>query len=384
MVIFGAKVTVRYFSHAHNNSGFGRAARDYVAALAPYCEVSSLPLASAGGEFPGEVVVHHGSGAQLEALASGLHPSSLNVAVTAWEVCEYPEEFRASLERYDLVLVPSQFTLSAVTGLTGRSPSAELCRKSRVLPHCFDPQVWPFCPKETPNDVFTFYTLEAWGERKNVLGVLRAYLHAFSKKDRTRLVLVSAGVDLDVVRATIARSMIPSDELPGLVVPDHPLSDEEVRQLHRDGDCYVSATRGEGFGLGMFEAAVTGRPVISSTLGGHVEFLRDLGEQWLGVDQQRAPCFAGEGAILVGDGAVGQNVRMPRGVTAKMTWGEPDLADLARAMRNVRNDYSYYVEEAKENRRALVAKYSSGVVGEKFAMLLRDARVAKFGHEEDR
>ena len=376
-------MTVYYFSHAHNQSGYGRAARDYIAALAPYFEVSSLPLVSAGAEFAGEIVVHHGSPAQLEALSGGLHASSLNVAVTAWEMQNFPEEFGRALDLYDLVLVPSAFTASAVGQAMSGSSAYDL-PTLKVLPHCFDPMEWPHCPKGESDGVFTFYTLEAWGERKNVLGVLRAYLHAFSKTDRTRLVLVSADADFDVIRATIARSMIPADELPGLLVPDRALSDEEVRALHRDGDCYVSATRGEGFGLGMFEAAITGRPVIAPDLGGHVEFLELIGDYWESYSCGTTPCFAGEGTILKGDGVVGQNVRLPRGASAKMLWGDPSLSELAEAMRSVRSNYGYYRDEAEHGRKTLVAKYGCGPVGERFSVLLQTARIAKFGHKEER
>jgi hypothetical protein len=43
--------------------------------------------------------------------------------------------------------------------------------------------------------------------------------------------------------------------------------------LHAIGDCFVSVTRGEGWGLGPFDAATLGNPVIITGWGGHLDFL---------------------------------------------------------------------------------------------------------------
>ena len=47
----------------------------------------------------------------------------------------------------------------------------------------------------------------------------------------------------------------------------------ELLCIHSMGDCYVSLTRGEGFGLTIFEAFNYKKPVIATGYSGHIDFL---------------------------------------------------------------------------------------------------------------
>ena len=51
------------------------------------------------------------------------------------------------------------------------------------------------------------------------------------------------------------------------------LSDDEVAALHHRGDCFVSLCRSEGWGLGAFDAAAQGNPVVTTGFGGHLDYL---------------------------------------------------------------------------------------------------------------
>ena len=51
------------------------------------------------------------------------------------------------------------------------------------------------------------------------------------------------------------------------------LSDTQMLALHARGDCYVSLTRSEGWGLGAFDAARFGKPLIMTAYGGQLDFL---------------------------------------------------------------------------------------------------------------
>ena len=53
-------------------------------------------------------------------------------------------------------------------------------------------------------------------------------------------------------------------------------SDEQIAGLWHVADCYVSLTCSEGWGLGAFDAAVAGVPVVITGHGGHLE--------WIGAD----------------------------------------------------------------------------------------------------
>ena len=53
------------------------------------------------------------------------------------------------------------------------------------------------------------------------------------------------------------------------------MTDEEMNQLNNDPKvkAFVSFTKGEGFGRPLLEAAITGKPVITTNWSGHLDFL---------------------------------------------------------------------------------------------------------------
>jgi glycosyltransferase involved in cell wall biosynthesis len=53
----------------------------------------------------------------------------------------------------------------------------------------------------------------------------------------------------------------------------HALTNAEMAAMHRQGDCFLSLCRGEGWGLGAFDAAAYGNPVVITGFGGHLDYL---------------------------------------------------------------------------------------------------------------
>ena len=360
---------VHYFSHAGAQTGPGRAASDWVKALRlAGVEVVELPL-NAPMNLSG-MSFYHGTPVQLCELAKSFPTDDavMRIALTTWETSLLPEKFVDGLNIYDAIVTPSRFCAGVIHKACD-IPEIE------IIPHCFDGNDWPAvdCPANGP---FTFYTIGSFGERKNVLGVLRAYLHEFTRADKTRLVILSDGVDFSVVKSIIARSGLPPDELPGLLVPDAPYSTSELVKLHQNSDCFVSTTRGEGWGLGMFEAVIMQRPVVAPAHGGQVDFLEALPDlsQWLWTPVYETPVFAGEGETEETSQGTLATLRLPNGANARQTWAEPNLVLTARRMREAYNrfkdsrDYSCF----EGNREALEDLFSAPVVGQEFIRVLKE------------
>lgn len=303
----------------------------------------------------------------LEPLIDDQPEAPHRVAITTWESQPAPQSIISTLRGFDHVLVPSEFCadlISAdayVAGEPDRLPYSMV----DVIPHCFDPDFWELPSAAVRENIvdardrtYRFYSVGTWGERKNMLGVLKAYLHAFTKRDRTQLMLLCDEVDFDVVRSVIAYSGIPTDQLPALFIPDRRLDEREMVELHGTADCFVSATRGEGFGLGLFEAAIMGRKVITPLWGGHSDFLDDYGDCHA-VSYQLAPCFGGA-----------------TGTDAKQLWAEPDIEGLANVMRSVYEDRepmnAMDINQAAEERRSLEQRFGYQTVGPMLAVKLRE------------
>lgn len=345
---------IHYYGHQSKETGYGRAAREYIDALdlVDDAEIKAFPLVEVRGGFPhnDDVNVFHGTPAQLEELVKfGLPSVVKNVALTTWETSFLPESLARALSAYDLIIVPSRFCQSVIEP----TMSAIGGNRFQVVPHCYDPNDWKIRRRD-PDRPFTFYSIGAFSERKNVMGVLKAYLHAFTKADKTRLVIIAEGVQFEAIKMLLKLSNVPEDELPALLVPDQALTQAEIIKLHQESDCFVSATRAEGFGLGMFEAAIMGNHVIAPGYGGQEEFLSEHAFWWP-VRFQMTPVFGGG----------------PRGANAHQLWADPDLSHLSRLMRTVREERPRDREFSRERFDDL---YSTPVVGQRFYDVLKELR----------
>ena len=367
-----------YYSHAGKPTGYGRAATDYQKGLLRFgVAVDARPLARVPDDEGGcaaDVVVYHGTPHQLATVLPMILPriedggQQKHVAVTTWETSRLSAELARALSQYHQIITPSRFCEAIIS----ESISALSFRRAKtaVVPHGFDTRDWPATHRST-GDVFTFYTIADWGERKNPLGVLRAYLHAFTREDAVRLVMVLAEPDFDTIRSLIVRSNL-GDDLPELVIPNKALTDSEIVALHQDADCFVSATRGEGWGLGMFEAALMQRTVIAPGYGGQFDFLAEQ-PCWHRIGHQMTPVFAGEGEVSVrGVGGVAK-LRLPRGADARQLWADPNLDQLSRRMRIVFEEDNRSYERYERVRGHFESKYNIAAVGKQFLTALEEA-----------
>ena len=122
-------------------------------------------------------------------------------------------------------------------------------------------------------------------------------------------------------------------------------ADREIEELHAGGDCFVSLCRGEGWGLGAFDAAAHGNPVVITGFGGQLDYL--AGSPYL-VDFELVP------------------VVDPMGFPSyapDQRWAEPDLDHAAALLRAVAGG----PEQATEG---------AGLLGEEIRHRYRPAAIA--------
>jgi glycosyltransferase involved in cell wall biosynthesis len=81
-------------------------------------------------------------------------------------------------------------------------------------------------------------------------------------------------------------SAIGKKQFPKIHLVHGNMESSEIAALyhHPSIKCFVSATRGEGYGLPIIDAAASGLPVIATNWSGHLEFLED--ESFLPVDYE--------------------------------------------------------------------------------------------------
>jgi glycosyltransferase involved in cell wall biosynthesis len=206
----------------------------------------------------------------------------LLAAYATWETDRLPAEYVEILNRYGRVLVPSRFSASTFT-------SSGVGRPLYVVPHVARvPQSAGTSRKR--DDRFRFYVIARWTARKAILDLVSAYLAAFTGSDEVLLTIHTTPVDHSAwnqLRATaepspvgertsafaLARALAGRVSPPEIRLSTRSLTRAQVESLHASSDCFVSLSRGEGWGLPAFDAAAFGNPVIITGWGGSLEFL---------------------------------------------------------------------------------------------------------------
>jgi glycosyltransferase involved in cell wall biosynthesis len=238
--------------------------------------VDPAPAADAGIEF--DTVLMHCTPEYWPSLRV---PGVRNVGYVAWETNRIPPQWPELLEAADTILVPSAFSRDALLAGGVHTPV-------HVVPHIARrleadraaASRWKAAHKIPPDHV-VFYTIGCWTARKAMWDTLNAYLLAFGARDRVTLVIKT---DAEGVRSGNAPRREPTAALAADIVASYPdpaavrllggkLSGADIDALHCASDCYVSLTRSEGWGLGAFDAACAGNPVIITGWGGQLEYL---------------------------------------------------------------------------------------------------------------
>lgn len=152
--------------------------------------------------------------------------------------------------------------------------------------------------------------------RKNPLGMVRAFAAAFSNEPKAKLIFKVNHLSSFPTESTeidsLARELGVHDRL--VIVSDY-LPQNEIYDLTRACDAYLSLNRGEGFGLGIAEAMSLGKPVVITDFGAPLEFC-NTGNSML-VPFKRIPIKPGEYFMKVG------------------TWPEPDTTIAADCLRRL-------------------------------------------------
>jgi glycosyltransferase involved in cell wall biosynthesis len=189
-------------------------------------------------------------------------------------------------------------------------------------------------------------------ERKNPLGLIRAYARAFGRDPRYALIIkVTRG---HTEPSNWQRLQQAADEA-GAILIDRILARDETTALMNACDGYVSLHRSEGFGYTMAEAMLLGKPVIATGYSGNLDFMTPSNS--LLVDYQLQP--------LTQDFPP-----YPRGAV----WAEPSVEHAAQLMRWVVEHPDQARALGERAREDVLRLLSPAAVGQRMAQRLRAIR----------
>lgn len=265
------------------------------------------------------------------------------VGMTVWETTQLPPHWPALFERMDRLMVPCEFNRRILM-------NEGITRPVAVIPHTLPPLPPPrtaeemeaFCQREQIEaHRYVFYTIGGWWARKALWNTVRAYLRAFTSRDPVLLVVKTSSFG---AKHYSARRSEPTEDICREIVSEFPdpapvrcisrsLRDGEIQCLHQRGDCYFSMTHSEGWGMGAFEAAALGKPVIITGWGGQLDYLPQAASFLLDFKLIAVEDWMGRGSYI-----------------SSQQWAQPDMDQAIACLRWVQA----HPQEAREKAAPLV------------------------------
>jgi 2-polyprenyl-3-methyl-5-hydroxy-6-metoxy-1,4-benzoquinol methylase/glycosyltransferase involved in cell wall biosynthesis len=346
-------LSVVYYGHLFDATGYGQAARGYVRALhAAGVRVCAIDLMHHGPQVHDELVeslvdrgasgdfhVFHGIPPQWGRLA---FPLRNVIGMTVWETDTMPLQWRTALSHVMEVWLPCDFNVSVFQrGL--RTPIFK-------LPHVVQSRSWngEVAPHvnalEIPSDAAVFYSIFEWQERKGPADLLTAYLRAFADVDDTLLVIKTNPGAAVAAAAALASARASTRSEARVSIRAEAWSDAQLEALHQRGDVYVSLHRGEGWCYPLFDAATRGTPVVATAYGGPLEYLSKDSAELVPYDlvpvRQRYLYYH-----------------------PTMKWAQPDVGGAVIALRHVYADRTAARARAARGAERILRMYSPEAVG---------------------
>ena len=210
------------------------------------------------------------------------------VAYTTWESDALPVHWLRCFDLCHRIVVPSRFNQAVF--------ARDLRRPVQVVAHVRRHRTNEFSAPELGQlrstldiaaDDFIFYSINQFEPRKGFSALIEAFVRAFSSADKVVLVIktgsegwadgplfepVQVRQHLQQMLLRMGREI--KSDLPKICLIDAAnLGGRRIDAWHALGDCYVSLTHGEGFGMGACDAACAGNPVLMTGWGGQLDFL---------------------------------------------------------------------------------------------------------------
>jgi glycosyltransferase involved in cell wall biosynthesis len=298
-------------------------------------------------KFSSELNVFHLNGDEIEPtlarLGTDLPKDAYNVVYPMWELSKYPKVWATQLDRFDEVWAPSKFTYESIASAVAK-PVMHMPLAGQIHLNSFLGRRHFQIPESSFTFLF-FFDLTSHIQRKNPFAVLQAFENLCSLRPDEDLCLVIKvkGGRMNPEDQSIFHTYL--DRLKGkLIVIDHLLSDNEVKNLLRCSDCFVSLHRSEGFGLGLITAMFLGKPVIATAYSANMDFMTEKNSCLV----RYKLCEVPDGAYPYSEGQV---------------WADPDVDHAVEYMLRLVSDRDYVRSIGDEASRHIRVHFSYRAAG---------------------
>lgn len=375
---------------AFSPSGYGSANRDYIELLhnaglnitvkarqndAQPIEVfgkqGNLVRSLVNKDIDYDIVVHHH--VPYENITKG-EEEKINIGYNTWETNKLPKKWAETINNnFDMQLVPSEFNKEVYTNSGVKIPV-------KVLPHCvsvdeFKNQEESESKNYNLNQIpelknkFKFLSVFQWTERKNPIGLLKAYFSEFYKRDDVVLILKTYRMGTKIDQQKRIKNEIfelkkdmSLDHYPQIYFIGGMLNRTEMIDLYNFSDCFVLPTRAEGFGLPFAEAMAGKCVCIAPNYSGHLDFMKDVNEKCVFLTKFQMTPVAHMNWIPNYD--------------STQDWAEPDIKDTGFFMRYVCDalDKNQLKNRKQISREHIAKTINPQIISDKFKNIIRNLK----------
>ncbi len=291
-------------------------------------------------------------------LCSTLWRNHFNISYGFWELNLIPEAWLSLGSLFDEIWAPSRFVMDCW--------KHEAPCHVEYMPIAVDFETVPNVSRSDynlPDGEFLFlfnFDSMSYIRRKNPLAVIKAFDLAFpSRSEKTGLVIKAYNIAASVAGGTtlveeLAELQKRALQDPRIRLIDEYYSRDKMTGLMKSCDAYISLHRAEGFGLGMAESMLLGKPVIATGYSGNMDFT--LPTNSCLVDYKLMPVREKEYPYY----RQGQ------------VWAEPNIEHAASYMRRLYDDPDYALNLGQSAQEYMKQNHNSAVIGKKYSQRLAE------------
>jgi GT2 family glycosyltransferase/glycosyltransferase involved in cell wall biosynthesis len=231
-----------------------------------------------------------------------------------------------------------------------------------VLHPGYSPEIRDVEPPRRPGSSFRFLTVTNSHDlgRYNTLAIIEAYRQMFGPDEDVVLVIKDYGaVSGDpTIRDTIARRT----GGPRIDYVGEFTDKRELIRLYKSCDAFVSAHRGEGFGMKILDAMACGLPVITPLFGGPTDYCT------------AATCVPVELSLVpMGDCLDSRSLT----IANRPLWAQPDTRSLAEQMRKVHDEREAAAALGARARETVLDRFSWSHAASRLVEIASDLRARR-------
>lgn len=381
---------IEWIGPVFDPSGYGAASRDYVQALCEYgIDITLSPqyfaktenithqttkdfLSSHTNRFnDAQIVVHH---YVPNKITDRCDKNKFNIGYNTWETNKIPDHWVYEINNnLDLLMVPSIFNKNIYRECGVTTPI-------EVVPHCLNMDSYRNAPSynekyqiNLTEDRFIFFSVFQWTERKNPIGLIKAYYSAFFNNGNNEVCLVlktyrsstdlseKAKIVQEIKKLKEDMNFNDANKCPPILLLTEFVMDEELITLYKMADCFVLPTRGEGAGIPIMEAMACRLPVITTNYSGHLDFCC---EEYKGISYYSRPEDKQLCDLIPCQMTPVAHMNWIPHYDGTQLWAEPDISYLTTAMRYIK--YDIYFHSPQKAQKHIRENYCYSAVAEKF------------------